>query len=109
MEDEDSTIVALLHDVVEDTNYSLKDIKGMGFGDNIIEALELLTHNPETPYMEYIRAISANTLARKIKLADLEHNSDASRLNHAPTEADLQRIDKYEQAMAFLKSINSGV
>ena len=109
MEDEDSTIVALLHDVVEDTNYSLKDIKGMGFGDNVIEALELLTHNPETPYMEYIRAISANTLARKVKLVDLEHNSDASRLNHTPTEADLQRIDKYEQAMVFLKSINSGV
>lgn len=109
MEDEDSTIVALLHDVVEDTKYSLKDVKGMGFGDNVIEALELLTHDPEVPYMEYIREISTNLLATKVKLADLEHNSDVSRLNHAPTETDLRRIKKYKQAMAFLKSINNGV
>lgn len=104
MEDEDSTIVALLHDVVEDTKYSLKDVKGMGFGDNVIEALELLTHDPEVPYMEYIREISTNLLAMKVKLADLEHNSDVSRLNHAPTETDLRRIEKYKQAMAYLKN-----
>ena len=107
MDDEESTIVALLHDVVEDTNYTLNDLKGMGFGDNVTKALRLLTHDPETPYMEYIQAISANPLAKKVKLADLEHNSDVSRLNHAPTEKDIQRIEKYEQAIAYLNNIDS--
>lgn len=103
MDDEDSTVAALLHDVVEDTDYSLQDLQDMGFGDAVIDALKLLTHDPQVPYMEYVKAIAENPLARKVKLADLEHNSDISRLDHEPTEADLERRMKYRKAMEILE------
>lgn len=103
MDDEDSTVAALLHDVVEDTDYSLQDLQDMGFGDEVVDALKLLTHDPRVPYMEYVKAIAENPLARKVKLADLEHNSDISRLNHEPSEADLERRMKYMKAMEILR------
>ena len=102
MDDEDSTVVALLHDVVEDTEYTLNDIKGMGFGDAVLEALRLLTHDPSVPYLEYVRAISENPIASKVKIADLEHNSDTTRLNHEPTETDIKRLEKYKTAQKIL-------
>ena len=102
MDDEDSTVVALLHDVVEDTDYTIGDIKGMGFGDAVVEALKLLTHDPAVPYMDYIKAIADNPLAKKVKLADLEHNSDITRLNHELTEKDHKRLYKYMLARTLL-------
>ena len=102
MDDEDSTVTARLHDVVEDTQYSIEDLQGMGFGDNVIEALKLLTHDPAVPYMEYVRKIGTNPLATKVKLADLAHNSDTTRLDHEPTEADLKRLQKYQEARKIL-------
>ena len=102
MDDEDSTVTALLHDVVEDTHYSIEDLQGMGFGDNVIEALKLLTHDPAVPYMDYVRKIGTNPLATKVKLADLAHNSDTTRLDHEPTEADLKRLQKYQEAKKIL-------
>ena len=102
MDDEDSTVTALLHDVVEDTLYSFEDLEGMGFGDKVIEALKLLTHDPAVPYMDYVRKIGTNPLATKVKLADLAHNSDITRLDHEPTEADLKRLQKYQEARKIL-------
>ena len=104
MDDEDSTIVALLHDVVEDTDYTLNDIKGMDFGNTVFEALTLLTHDPEVPYMDYIKKIASNPLATKVKLADLSHNSDITRLNHEPTEEDIKRVEKYKRAREILEA-----
>ncbi len=102
MDDEDSTIVALLHDVAEDSNYTLKDIRGMGFGKDVMDALTLLTHDESEDYMSYVKKIAGNPLARKVKLADLAHNSDVTRLNHEPGEKDLQRLRKYEKAKELL-------
>ena len=102
MDDENSTIVALLHDVAEDSNYTLKDIRGMGFGKDVIDALTLLTHDESEDYMSYVKKIAGNPLARKVKLADLAHNSDVTRLNHEPGEKDLQRLRKYEKAKELL-------
>lgn len=104
MDDEDSTVVALLHDVAEDTDYTLKDIKGMGFGDAINEALALLTHDLSVPYFEYIKSIARNPLAKKVKLADLKHNSDITRLNHEPSTKDRERLRKYMLAEMILKN-----
>ena len=103
MDDEDSTIVALLHDVVEDTEYTIKDLKGMGFGDAVIEAIDIMTHSPDVPYMDYVKEIEKNTIARKVKLADLNHNSDLTRLNHEPTSHDLERFEKYKKAIELLE------
>lgn len=101
MKDEDTTIAALLHDVVEDTDYTIADLEQMGFSPNVIEALELLTHNDGTPYMEYVAKIKDNPIAKAVKLADLEHNSDLSRLDTVDEKA-LERKEKYGQAIRLL-------
>ena len=81
MDTEDAVCVALLHDTVEDTDISFEDLINEGFNDSIINALKLLTHNDDTPYLEYVTRIKENPLARKVKLADLRHNSDLTRID----------------------------
>ena len=104
MDTEESTTVALLHDIVEDTDYTLEDLKAMGFPNNVIDALALMTHDPRVPYMEYVKAISENPLATKVKLADLRHNSDLSRLDSVDEKA-LSRVKKYAAAIELLESV----
>ena len=101
MDDEDSTIVALLHDTIEDTDATIEDIIGLGFNENVIEALKLLTHDKSIDYFDYINKIKTNPLATKVKLADLRHNSDLSRLNTI-TEKDLERVRKYKKSIDIL-------
>ena len=102
MTDETSTVVALLHDVVEDTEITFEDLKQMDFPDEVIEALTLLTHEEGVPYMEYIKKIKENETAKKVKLADLRHNSDLSRLDEITPKA-LERQQKYLSAIKFLE------
>ena len=104
MSDEDTTVVALLHDVVEDTRYTLDDLKAMDFGPDIIEAIRVMTHDDSVPYMDYVREIARNPIARQVKLADLAHNSDLTRLDHEPTEQDMARYRKYQEARKILES-----
>ncbi len=80
MDDEASTCVALLHDTVEDGDITFDDLKQHGFYDEIIEAVKLLTHDPEVPYMDYVAKVKTNSIATKVKLADLQHNSDLTRM-----------------------------
>ena len=101
MQTEETTIVALLHDVVEDTDYTLEDLAAMGFGPVVIEALSLLTHDEDVPYMDYVRTIKNNPVAKEVKLADLQHNSDLSRLDTVDEKA-LARREKYLKALALL-------
>ena len=103
MLDEDTTVLALLHDVVEDTPYTLADLARMGFSQKVLEALALMTHDPAMPYMDYVAKIKANPLARTVKLADLRHNSDITRLEHVDART-LARIEKYRQAIQLLES-----
>ena len=103
MSDEHTTICALLHDVVEDTDYTLDDLRKMGFPNAVLEALALLTHDPAVPYMDYVKEIAQNPIAKAVKLADLRHNSDLSRME--PDEIDawaLKRNEKYRIAMEYL-------
>ena len=104
MEDEETTIVALLHDVVEDSHHTFKDLEVMGFSDRILAALKLLTHEQGVPYMEYIAKIKEDPIARTVKLTDLAHNSDLSRLDKVDEKV-LARIRKYEQAIRMLNDI----
>ena len=101
MKDEETTIAALLHDVVEDTDYTIADLEQMGFPCAVLDALKLLTHNDDTPYMEYVAKIKDNLIAKAVKLADLEHNSDLSRLDTVDENA-LKRKEKYSQAIRLL-------
>ena len=102
MTTEDSTVVALLHDVVEDTDFTLDDLARLGFKKEVLDALALLTHDPDVPYLEYVAKLKSNRIAREVKLADLRHNSDISRLPRV-TKEDYLRLEKYRKAMALLK------
>ncbi len=103
MTDEVTTIVALLHDVVEDTDYTLKDIAAMGFDEDVVDALALMTHDKGVPYLDYVAKIKDNPVARKVKLADLAHNSDPTRLD-VIGEKDKERLDKYKMARVLLEA-----
>lgn len=103
MDDELTTTVALLHDVVEDTDVSFGDLKEMGFNDEILEILKYLTHDKSIPYMNYIKNLSSNKNAIKVKIADLKHNSDLSRLD-VVTDEDLKRVEKYKASIDYLIS-----
>lgn len=102
METEEEVCTALLHDVMEDSPCTLEDLRQAGFPAPVLEALELLTRDPSTPYLAYVARLRNNPIARRVKLADLKHNSDLSRLED-PTEADRQRVLKYRMAQAILE------
>ena len=103
MKDEYSTVCALLHDVVEDTEYTFEDLVNMGFPNEVIEALKLLTHADDVQYMDYVKALSVNPIAKAVKIADLTHNSDTSRLDVVDEWA-LKREEKYKKALEFLNN-----
>ena len=102
MTDEATTIVALLHDVVEDTDYTLEDLAAEGFGKEILEAVALMTHEDDVPYLDYVAKLKDNPIARAVKLADLAHNSDLSRIGEIDEET-RKRLEKYKKAIALLK------
>jgi len=102
MKDEATTIVALLHDVVEDSDLTFADLEKEGFNKDIIDALKLLTHNDGSKYMEYVKRIKENPIAKAVKLADLRHNSDTTRLDVIDENA-IKRRDKYLKAIKFLE------
>lgn len=101
MDDEISTVCALLHDVVEDTDLTLENLTEMGFPVEVTDVLALLTHDPDVPYMDYVKVISTNPVATKVKIADLTHNSDLTRLDVVDEYA-LKRGQKYAEALKLL-------
>ena len=101
MPDEKTTIVALLHDVVEDTSCTLRDLRDMGFDKDVLEALALMTQDKGVPDMDYVANLKGNELARTVKLADLRHNSDLTRLDEID-DAALRRVEKYAAAIKLL-------
>ncbi len=106
MNDEITATVALLHDVAEDTDITLENLRNEGFCDEVIDALTLLTHDPKVPYMDYVEKIKNNTVATAVKLADLTHNSDLTRFDTI-SDFDLKRKEKYKEAINILQG--SGV
>lgn len=103
MTDEETTVVALLHDVVEDTDYTVADLRDLGFSEQILSAIAAMTHDESVPYMDYVAQIKKNPIARTVKLADLRHNSDLTRLETV-TEYDLVRAQKYAAAIELLEA-----
>ena len=101
MDTEETVCVALLHDVVEDTDYTLGDLIAMGFTKPVTDALALMTHDEAVPYLAYVAKLKADPIARQVKLADLRHNSDMTRLDQVDEKA-LERVEKYKKAIELL-------
>lgn len=104
MKTEYEICVALLHDTVEDSDITFEDLIEAGFPDEVITALRRMTHDESVAYMEYVENIRNNPIAKTVKLADLRHNSDLTRLDHV-TEKDFVRNKKYTQAIRLLASL----
>lgn len=102
METETEVCAALLHDVLEDSVYTLSDLEQAGIPETVREALQLLTREPHTHYLDYVVRLRENPIARRVKLADLAHNSNLNRLDYV-TARDRRRVLKYRMAQAVLE------
>ena len=102
LEEEKRIVVALLHDILEDTNTSVKELEKENFDNEIIEALILLKHDKNIDYFQYIKNLSKNEIAKDVKIVDLKHNLDLSRLDKV-SEKDLKRVEKYKKCLEFLE------
>lgn len=92
---------AYLHDTLEDTSVTVNDLREAGIPDDVVEAVKVLTHDKSQDYFKYLEKVKSNTIARAVKLADLKHNSDLSRLKIV-TDTDRERLNKYTKAIEFL-------
>lgn len=100
--DERVKCAAVLHDVMEDSDITETDLIKIGFGEDIIAALKLLTREEGQDYFDYVRALKKNSIAKAVKLADLKDNMDMSRIKE-PTERDFLRLEKYKKAKVLLE------
>lgn len=105
MDSEESCVVALLHDVIEDSDITL-EILSKYFNDDIIAALRVLTKQENDDYVMYIKRVKTNKLATKVKIKDLEHNRDLTRLDEV-TDKDRKRSMKYWEAIRYLEDIET--
>ena len=99
--DTEEKAVALLHDVIEDSPVSAEELLQAGLPETVVTAVQVLTKKKEQDYQTYLETVKKNPLARLVKLADLKHNSDLSRLSSI-TEKDRERLKKYKKAIDFL-------
>ena len=102
--DENSRIVAILHDVVEDTALTIEEIREAGASEEIIEALMLLTKEKGKDYAKYLLEVAKNPLAKTVKLADIYDNSNHARLNKLPADIRKKLQEKYSKAKEMLST-----
>ena len=100
-------IVAVLHDVVEDSGISLDALRSEGFSEGVIAAIESVTKRPAEPYDEFILRAAANPIGRQVKVVDLEDNSDLSRIA-SPTARDRDRVEKYRRSLETIRQLGAG-
>ena len=94
-------VAALLHDTVEDTSVTFEQLAELGIDGEILAAVKLLTHDKSVPYLDYVRNVRENSIAREVKLSDLRDNMDITRLGSL-TDEDLERLRKYREAYMIL-------
>jgi (p)ppGpp synthase/HD superfamily hydrolase len=97
-------IVGILHDVVEDTDWTFSDLRQEGFPEEILSALDCVTKREGEPYEDFVKRSAVNPIASKVKLADLEDNMDVRRMSEV-TDKDKERWQKYLKAWRFLKRL----
>ena len=97
MRSEVEMMVAILHDVVEDTQHTLLDLRQAGYSEQVLEAVDCLTRKDGETYEEFIERVRQNSLARRVKIADLEDNMDIRRISD-PQARDWERLKRYRRA-----------
>ena len=100
---ENEQIIAILHDVIEDSDYTYDDLRNNGFSEDIINAIDSVTKRENENYFDFINRSKKNNLGRKIKIADINDNLDLSRLDN-PQKEDYERIEKYKRALDILNN-----
>ncbi|MET0357152.1 MAG: GTP pyrophosphokinase [Cellvibrio sp.] len=100
---EPAQIVAILHDVVEDTDINLQQLKSLGFAEDVIQAIDCLTKREGEEYDNFIERISKNKLATQVKIQDIQDNLDLTRLSSI-NDKDLERAKKYHQVLRYLQN-----
>ena len=103
MTSEAAMMTAVLHDVVEDTDWTLERLREEGFSDEVLEAVDSLTHREDESYQEFVERVRANPIARQVKIADLEDNMNIRRISQLSAK-DLERLEKYHRAWCVLTS-----
>jgi (p)ppGpp synthase/HD superfamily hydrolase len=101
MDSEVAMMAAVLHDVVEDTGWTLEQLREEGFSDEVLEAVDCLTHRDGESYQEFVGRVQTNPIARQVKIADLEDNMNIRRINQIGAK-DLERLEKYHKAWCVL-------
>ena len=104
LKDEKQRIVAVLHDVIDDTDLTIQDLSDQGLDYELVKIILTLTRRKDETYDEYLNRICYDRFAMEIKLADLEDNMDMSRIKN-PTKKDFQRLAKYRIAKDILTNI----
>lgn len=100
---EQEKAVALLHDVLEDSDITAADLLAYGLSNEVVTAVQTLTKKKGQSYQDYLEKVKSNDLARVVKLADLKHNSDLSRLKSV-SDTDRDRVKKYKNAIRYLST-----
>jgi len=103
VETEEEKTVALLHDVIEDTPVTLEELRENGLPESVVVAVDVLTKRPGVDYGDYIQRVKQNPLALAVKIADMTHNMDLSRIQN-PSAKDYARIEKYNRVLRELKA-----
>ena len=101
VDSEEEKAVALLHDVIEDSPFTAEELLLAGLPETVVAAVQILSKKKGQDYQTYLENVKSNSLARVVKLADLKHNSDLSRLSSV-TDKDLERLEKYKRAIDYL-------
>lgn len=103
LDDTEQKIVGYLHDIVEDTHVTLKDLEKLGFTYRIVNSIRIMTQDNFPSRKKYLETVKVDNNACAVKMADLKHNMDISRIPN-PTETDFKRVRKYKKELAFLKA-----
>ena len=106
MKTESEMMTAILHDVVEDSDWTIDKLKEKGFSEEVLEAVECVTNRENESYEQFIKRASKNPIARRVKIADLEDNMNIQRIEKIKPK-DLERLQKYHKSWYFLTKGNS--
>lgn len=103
LKEEELKLVAILHDVLEDSSITAEELLKKGFPQDVVEAVKVLTHKKGDPdtYEQYIERVSKSRMAKQVKISDLQHNLDLTRIPN-PIQRDYDRCEKYKKALAYL-------